>query len=192
MNQDSQDPGTHSGVSYEDRLPVDWEVLAQPLTDGEILQLNTRNEELLSILLTLDEAHTEAEERDEKGESAGLLRLEGKLDLLLGMLGELLLSNTTLPPIHAVSLTSTQLQVQIEPKKKVKQPREGSNVKIHLFISPRLPRPIELLGSVVSREEATILFSLVSMEERFRDLLAKFIFRQHRRNIALARSKDNQ
>jgi hypothetical protein len=191
MNSDSQDPSTHSGVCYEDRLPVDWEVLAQPLTEGEILQLNTRNEELLSILLTLDEAHAETEERDEKGESAGLLRLEGKLDLLLTLLGELLLSQTTLPPSHIVSLTSTQLQLHTALESKVKLPHEGSIVKLHLFISPRLPRPIELLGTVVSHKETSILFSLISMEVRFQDLLAKFIFRQHRRNIALARSKEN-
>lgn len=189
MSHDAHHPNTASGVCYEDRLPVDWEVLQQLPSEGELLRQNGNNEEMLHILMALDETRFETEEREEKEVHAGLQRVEGKLDLLIGMLGQLLLAQTPLPPVHNVVLSSSQIKLQVDSATATHPPAPGSLIHLRLFLSPRIPHPIILLADIEAHDHEWVSLSIIHTDDRVQDLWDKFIFRQHRRGVALARSK---
>lgn len=172
------------GVTYRDNLPIDWEVVSSLPCDGERHRLDRGNEDLLQTLLILDEPFQEGEEEGD-GPGHGHLRyLEAKLDLLLSLVGEMLAAAVALPQAQPLQIGAQGLRVQVADKGAV---QVGNLLKIRLFLDDKIPRPVQLYGQVQAVQSDGFTLRYTPLEPALQDLLDRYVFRQHRRAIALSR-----
>lgn len=177
-------------IAFSDNLPMDWEVLSVLPSDGERHRYQRANEELLQNLLLLDEAPQETEESDLVGDHEHFKRLETRLDLLLSLVTEMMTADGKLPPPKAVTLGARGLCVEI-PEGVCDTLQKNALLKIRLYLNPQFPRPLTLCCQLVDTQPQSLTVSFNPLEERLQDLLDKYVFRQHRRAIALARRSEN-
>ncbi|MCF6338438.1 MAG: PilZ domain-containing protein [Gammaproteobacteria bacterium] len=177
------------GITFTDYLPVDWEVLATLPSEGEQHRQHRANEELLKNLLLRDEAISqEGDEAEVVSGHEQFKRLETRLDLLLSLVTEMMTNNSHLPMQHAVTLGAYGLCVQIEDNATANL-EHGTLLKIRLYLDPHFPRPLILYAQLVDIQTQSFTVNFCPLEECLQDQLDKYIFRQHRRAVALARKK---
>jgi hypothetical protein len=177
-------------IRFTDRLPVAWSTLAALPSEGEQHRDQRANEELLQSLLLRDGVPQDAEEADAAGEHEHFKRLEARLDLLLSLVMEMMTSNGKLPSSYEVMLSARGLCVQIPSGVGNDGLKKDALLKIQLFLDPRFPRPLTLGAQVVDVQPQNFTVSFSPLEECLQDLLDKYVFRQHRRAIALARRSE--
>jgi len=183
MSTNSLDTQIPEGVSFQADLPIAWEPLAAIPEITELAAVDARNEELLSALLALDDSAAEPEE-DAQGEHWH--RLDAKLDLAISLLAEVLSRQSELPPVHRLRLSGSWLAM--EDLYGEERPTAGQCLRVRLYLSPRLPRALELVATVADAEVPDrVLLHLTGSGETTRNLLDRYVFRQHRRAVALAR-----
>ena len=183
MSSDAQAPYVE-GISYRDKLPIDWVVVAGLPSAGEQHRLDRANEALLQQLLLKDELHLqEHEDVDEGGYREHLLRLEAKLDLLVGLVTEMVAVNGNLPSRHDLVLGTHGLCV-FQPGEHPSSLKEGVLLRIRLYLDTHFPHPLELFATLVNTQMDSFSVELCPVEAHLQDLLDKFVFRQHRRDIA--------
>ena len=170
-------------VALEDRLPLAWKPLAahpEPLVFG---RLQLANQKALHAALHLDEYALEdtADERDPNARELG--RIDFKINLLLDLVGHLLLQHATLPPEVRVTLTPAEIQWTCE-----SAPELGGLVQIEIYLNPKYPRPLALIGQVAGvtglAPELVVAVRLDPLAEALQESLEQIIFRHHRRLIA--------
>jgi len=179
------------GITFNDYLPMDWEVLAALPGEGEQYRYHRANEELLQNLLLRDE--TASRENDEPEIVSGheqFKRLETRLDLLLSLVTEMMANNSSLPAQQTVTLGAHGLCVQTGEDVSTGL-EKGALLKIQLYPDPHFPRPLILCTRLVDVQVHGFTVSFCPLEECLQDQLDKYIFRQHRRAIALARKSEN-
>ncbi len=176
------------GITFNDYLPIDWEVLTALPSEGEQYRYHRANEELLQNLLLRNE--TVSQEGDEAEVVNGheqFNRLEARLDLLLSLVTEMMTNNSHLPTQHVVTFGAYGLCVQAEDD--VASLENDTLLKIRLYPDPNFPRPLILCARLVDVQAQGFTVNFCPLEESLQDQLDKYIFRQHRRAIALARKK---
>jgi hypothetical protein len=174
-------------LALEDRLPLSWTSLAAHPDPLELGRLEIANHEALYLALYLDEFATD----DPAGElgpanAHELGRMEFKIDLLLDLVGQLVIRHVPLPaPVH-IRLTPAEIHWTGD-----SAPEAGSLVRIEVYLNPKYPRPLVLIGRVESvsglAPGLTIAVRVDPLSETFQDSLEKIIFRHHRRMIAHSR-----
>lgn len=169
--------GLDNGSVYRGSLPVLVEPLAALPEEQELLFVNAGNELLLRTVTVLEEK-PELDETDPL--SVELRRQDLKLSLLLDMLGSLLLQQRVLPPPRAVEFTADMFSMGTG----APPPLPGSHCRISVYIEPAIPRALVLFGQQHPDSPA---FHLVGLGQQVRDQLDKYIFRHHRRLVAMAR-----
>lgn len=172
------------GISYRDQLPVTWQLLTALPSEGEQHRLDRANEELLHALLVRDEVHQENEDLEEGAGLEHYRRLEAKLDLLLGLVTEMLAARGGLPAAHDLTLGTKGLCIHVAAEE-MSDLKEGNLLRIQLYLDVQLPRPLQIFGVLTAVEVDSFTVSFYPLQERVQDLLDKFVFRQHRRAIAL-------
>lgn len=176
------------GLSFEAWMPMRLEEVEGELSESDVEAANETNQRLLQGVLLLDE-RPGGRERDEEGEErdAEIARLEGKLDLLIEMVSQLLGGGPSGLQPARVRLGARALQWQDGPE----GPPAGALVWVHLRIDPRLPRSLRLLARRVDTPPGQARLEWQS--EAVADLLETLIFRHHRRQVARlrARSREN-
>jgi hypothetical protein len=178
-------------ISFTDNLPIKWSVLAQLPSDGEMQRHYRDDEELLqNVLLSADVLSQDGDEEESDSAQEHFKRLEARLDLLLSLVTEMMSRNGNLPPAQAVTISGQGLCVQ-SGEAADNGINQQSLLKIELYLDPQFPRPLTLYAQPVDVQahEFTVKFS--PMESQLQDLLDKYVFRQHRRAIALARRSEN-
>jgi hypothetical protein len=189
MNTESQDP-LLDGITYRDNLPINWEVLPTPLSAGETHRLDRANEELLHNLLLRDEVSQEMEEMEEMGGQEHLKRLEAKLDLLLSLVMEMMTEKRNHPRQRALIIGTHGLYVYTQ-EEDMATIKDGALLRIRLYLDAQFPRPLHICGRLTNLQADGFTVTFPPLEARFQDLLDKFVFRQHRRAVALARRGEN-
>lgn len=183
------DPDFTSGLHFAGELPLEFEPLdAEPLP-ATLARLNADNLQVLQADASLAESHRLVDAKDEeKPWLADLARLEFKLDVLLATLGRLLAKDASVPagvPLRMYAggvewLTTGQ------------RPLTGVRGRVTLYVNPAFPRPLVLHGEVTGhRSDAQGLwaqFAFAGLGAGVVDLLERFVFRQHRRQVAGARA----
>ena len=97
------------GLQFEDSLPLQWRAVPEQSALSELTKLNENNEEVLRFIGVLDEYPGEI--GDEFAPIAQeLSRVETKLNLLLGLVGQLLTVHFPLPPLKAVKLNPVGIE----------------------------------------------------------------------------------
>jgi Atypical PilZ domain, cyclic di-GMP receptor len=187
MNPDVNSPQL-DGITYHDELPIAWEFHSQLPGEGEIHRLNRSSAVLLQMLLMLDEPTLDNEEETEGTGSEHWRRLEAKVDILLNLVGELLTADAALPAAHVLQLGVAGLCVQGV----VGNPSQlGQIVKVRLFLDPMFPRPLQLFARIGDVREGSLTLAYCELDAPVQDLLDRYVFRQHRRAIALARRSES-
>lgn len=172
---------------FEDRLPLSCEIIDTLPAGNTYTALQIDNEEVLHAVMLLEDVPRETPE-DNSAEGQDMLRLEYKINLMFELLSGLYQRDAKLPEPVELILRSDALTWQSQ-----QQLDLGSLVRVHLYLSRKYPKPLVLHGKVVTRDEApgertTVIFD-DAVSERCRDWIDKFIFRHHRRAVALARQQ---
>lgn len=173
---------TGMGVVFEDELPLTYGCLSNALLPAERLRIESSNVELLRTLASLEDSMLERNADDVRDND--LQRLELKVNLLLDLMARLLSLQTALPPSRKLRLTATGIEFDFNHDLIV-----GNEVRVEVFVHPKLPRPLVLIGRVTElhndRAQCSVAFEGAALA--FQDVLDKFIFRQHRRMVAIQR-----
>ncbi len=180
-----------AALCYQDLIPVEWEPLRRPLDAGQRQRYQRDNVALLQGVLLVDEQPVI--EHDEELSALGqeLQRIDHKLNLVLELLSQALRSWRKLPDPVAVRITSEGIRWEGE-----EGPPEGSSVLLKLYMSPIVPNPLMVDGTVLPPAAGAgggwneVRFT--PLDTRIRDLLEKVVFRQHRRQIARQRTRKQE
>ena len=175
-------------------MPLGWQVLAQPPDENALNLLNESNESFLKIFATLEDQHVP---NPDGGDSYAeiqheLMRIDLKVNLLLDLVGHVLSRQLDIPERVLMRVGAHGMEWQGG-----SLPREGDYIKIELFLYPRYPRPLELIGHVAAIHEqgasGRVSAVFVGLSEAVEDWIEKIIFRHHRRSVAHRRSsQDNK
>lgn len=168
-------------LAHEADLPLGWKRVAHLPTPPRLAALQESNAELLRVIAALEEHAPELSDED-AAVAHELRRLDFKLDVLLGLIAQLYLRNSDLPPSSAVRLTGQAIEWQAgEP------PARGSDVQIEIYLNERYPRPLILFARVDDVSEGKAKATFHDPGGAVQDGLDKIIFRHHRRHVANAR-----
>ena len=177
------------GLIYEDFLPLQWRASDEQDVASEAARLNENNEEVLRFIGILDEYPSDIGD-DREPLSQELVRVEAKLNLLLGLVGQLMMVHFPQPPLRPVKLNARGVEWTAETG-----PRVGDVGKVEIYLNRRCPRPLILSSRVEDVEAVDHGFRFVvqfsAMSESVHERLEKIIFTHHRRSIAMARRKSS-
>jgi len=177
-------------ISFEDNLPITWELLTDLPSEGELHRAQRDNEALLHSLLLRDEIPQDIEDADVLSGHEPFKRLETRLDLLLSLVTEMMTASGKLPPSHAINLSAGGFCVQTQTGDAVDF-TDNALLQVRLYLDPQFPRPLNLCVQLVDVQLGNFTVRFCPLEGRLQDLLDKYIFRQHRRAVALARKSEN-
>lgn len=185
MTDQPLEPPT-TGLVYEDHLPLHWKEVTEPLAAAGWPPLHENNEDVLRSLSMLEE-HPQEIAEEHPAVAHELRRLDFKLNLLLDMVGLLVARDLALPERIAVRLTAQGLEWGTE-----QPPVRGVLVRLELYLSTRLPRPLLLHARIQQLQPAGQGLTRVAavfehLSELEADWLEKIIFVHHRRQVAHAR-----
>jgi hypothetical protein len=185
MEERMSDP-LERGLVYKGEAGVAWELRlaeTQEPTGAE----TEKNERLLRVLSLFDEQGPERAEEEVEAVPE-LIRLETKLDLILELLFELVSTNED--KLRRVSIQLGAYGMEWE--QDGLPPDIEDPVWVALRLDRRLPQPIRLPARVlVVQSKGSGHLVRVAFEHQrgeLLELLEKFIFRQHRRQIAKMRA----
>lgn len=172
-------PDTTPGISYRANLPLDWRLTAD-ISDAEAALWRQNNLALLQALATLEAGapekdHGEAEPATQKA----IERLEAKLDVALALLGRLLSERAQLPPEFPVMLYVDRIVWQSSHD----VPAVGATLQLRLFLSARLPQPLQFLVRVTSVDGDRCQAELLHVDAEMEEWLTRTLFRYHRRTL---------
>lgn len=174
-----------ASLSVELSLPFEFERLSGLPADQLLHQWNINNEKTLHAVNVMEDVLPL--DSDLHHSSPDAARLEIKLDVLTNLLGRMLAQNAQLPDSQVVQLSCQQIEAAA-----LDQCVVGEVLKIELYPSLDYPMPLILVAdiAVTQDESASLVAEFQSMSDTVIDALEKYIFRQHRRAIALLRHPD--
>lgn len=186
MSESDTDTLGH-GLIYEDSLPLRWREADEQAMVLERLNLRENNEATLRFLAALDEHPNENVDESEP-RSQDLVRMETKLNLLLGLVGQLVAAHCPLPPLRTIKLNPNGIEWICD-----KALRPGECGLVEIYLSTYCPQPLVFPGKVnhieTTKAGYRINVQFVELCEATRERLEKLIFRHHRRSVAIARRR---
>lgn len=186
------DSSLNEGLAFTGRMPLALQLLTEPLAVDEVLELDAKN---FSLLKNCELADHSGRDTDPQVETiiSEIQRLDHKLNLIQALLTQLLLKQEVIPERRSFRLSLENLTFDIDSRQDL---RVGSPVLVELFLFEDLPRPLSLTGIVTTINQEGSLTGTLSAGidlPKFSDgvdsLLGRFIFRQHRREVAMSRSQ---
>jgi hypothetical protein len=178
-----QSQALSDGITFQATLPVDWSKLPSLPVDSAQSQASSANLRLLNALNILEEIP-----QDFDKPTSSLIQnphLEAKLDLILGMLGELLRQQAKMPIPSSMTISAHSLSVSDVPT--VSLPSVGDLLQVRLFLDTRYPQVLLLSGTVTFTTKTSFTLEFHGLSELVQEQLDKFVFRHHRRAIAQSR-----
>ncbi|MEJ1354696.1 MAG: PilZ domain-containing protein [Candidatus Sedimenticola sp. (ex Thyasira tokunagai)] len=188
MKKRDHDP-LSNGLLYQAILPLRWEGASDGVTEQQLVAAEDHNERMLQALITLQERHLESQEEEQEN-APELARIEAKLDMLMELVSQLKPQREQEEGRFSLKLGSRGISWQgcLSPL-----PQKDQSLWLYLQLDERLPKPLQLFGYVVTVEDVvgghSITLVFEDLGQRVMDLLGKLIFRQHRREVALKRSR---
>jgi hypothetical protein len=156
------------GVAWQVATDVDWS------------RVDRQNIQVLTLLAALEE--NVSENVDEYAEyQADFAILNTKLNVLMSLVSDLVLQNQGQAVDMPFQLNERRITWQA-----VNLPQMGQKVQLEVYLD-QSPKPLQLSGEVGALEGGHVLVDIQQGSDVFFDLLAKLIFRRHRREVALAK-----
>lgn len=172
-------------VFCDDELGLAWRVIDRLPEALALNRINARNEAVLRALAMLEE-HDET--RSDAGERAEIHRLEGKLNLVLELLSELVRERQEGSVVQPVRFNALGLCWNVADP----QDRDAL-LEVECFALPAWPVPLRLYARCTSCSFSDGSWRLCSrfegMTPGVSEWLEKLAFRRHRRAIALQRKR---
>ena len=166
-------PGT---ILLERSLPLDW----RPL-DAEAQSLNTEHNHLVfSLLDNLDEP---AFQKSESEHASELMRLDAKLNVIMQLLGQLLQSRQSPQAAVAIRFSSDTLAWRV-----AQAPAIGSRLQVSLYPDQTIPLALRFEARVLAVTDQWMEVDMHGLGEDEQASWSRWVFRQHRRQVAQARS----
>lgn len=157
----------------------------QAVTNADSLRhLAVQNLEVIRNCITLGDPRGDAREDDPQRDDVA--RLENKLHVLFDMVGMLLAQTVRVPDTIDCVVQRDGMQWHCERD----VPPVDQLLRISLYLNRRYPRPLELCARVehvLESRPARVTARFVDLDDAVGDGLAKIIFREHRREVAIAR-----
>jgi len=175
------------GITFQALAPVDWSKIQSVPVDSMQSQTASANLRLLNALNVLEDVPQEFEKSSQNQSESS--HLDAKLDLILGMLGELLHQQANIPETSLVTISAHALL--LTEASAVGLPAVGDLLRIRLFLDTRYPQALVLYGTVSSTSAAGFSLMLCDLGDLVQEQFDKLIFRQHRRAIASSRSESD-
>lgn len=145
-----------------------------PLTSPDGAEIRDRHNLLiLRGLALLAEAGQDAEEAP-----AWQQRLEGKLDLALLMLADVLAERQSMPAAKPLSLNTEQVHLPDEPPHPA-----GENMLLSVYLDPGLPLPVNLTATTVGAGTEGCTLRLAPLSDELDHWLGVTLFRFHREQL---------
>jgi len=164
-------------IRYQGLMPLAWRASSQALTDAELQSASDANVSLLDAVMIMDmPASLENDDRDVS--SLELHRLQAKVDLLVSMVSRLLSYHEHQPVPVMVSLTASRVTWQ-----GVLPVQPGDVGIMDVYVHPMALSPLQL--PVVIRDASSA--EIQGLQPVALNAFEKFLFRQHRRQVAGAR-----
>ena len=179
MTDTMNDEALHEAISLSGQLPLSYSTYSQALSEAELLTLNERNLMLLNAIEVAEVQRYISDADSDDSVQVELLRLEAKVDLLLSLMNQLLSQHNELPQPSTVSLSAMALNWQVGAIKA----SAGDYLVVELHVHNAVAMPLRLPLRVTNSERGE-LYGLSSLTQ---NALDKFLFRQHRRAIAVSR-----
>ena len=181
------EPST-SGLIFTGYLPLAWRELPAPPDETELQHLEQANLNVLHTLFALDiHAGDHGDDPMALANATELKRLDFKVSLLLGLVGQLLAHQQAVPPEHLLTLTVHDLIWRA-----ATAPSVGAPLRLELYCNLSYPRPLILhaqVSEIVPHEgDHQIKAAFYPISPPMNEALERYIFLQHRRNIANFRS----
>jgi hypothetical protein len=166
-------------LAFQDVLPVRWH--DQPAQPVAATGLADRN---LQVLQTWDalEDHGTVDVPDENAPlAADIQRLDRKMTLLLGLVGQLLALNRPRPA--AVPLRFNARGAVWRPA--AAPPQTGAHGVLEIYLHDCVAQPLRLAGEVTAvAPTGEVKVRFTPLDDALAAIIAKIAFRRHRRQIA--------
>ncbi len=180
-----EDAALGGQVACDDEIGLAWRPIDQLPTTLASNRINARNEAVLRSLAMLEE-HDET--RADPGDRAELHRLEGKLNLVLELVSELVRERQEQAVVQPVRFNSVGMCWSVE-----RPQNEGTLFEIECYALPAWPVPLRLFARSVACVEQAGYWRLCTRFEGLTpgvsEWLDKLAFRRHRREVALQRKR---
>lgn len=166
-------------VTYDDELHVACVPLPAAMGDSQLAAMREGNLSVLQTLAVFGERHG-APPDEESPVAQELLRLDGKINVLMAMLDQLLRRETELPPRLPVSFNAVGAVLPT-----AAWPAGEMHALLRLHFDGCLALPLQLpVRRVQERDANHILVAFESMDDVTCDALERLVFRHHRRKVA--------
>lgn len=169
-------------LAFQDVLPVSWRAVSGPL-EREAAGFEERN---LRVLQTWDalEEHVMPEKPEDAPYAAEILRLDMKMNLLLDLVGQLLLTNRPRPQPTMIKFNALGATFRLAGQ----LPEAGTPGVVEIHLRDCLAEPLRLPGRITNvTPDGQIKVKFMPLGETVAELIEKLAFRRHRRQIAGAR-----
>jgi Atypical PilZ domain, cyclic di-GMP receptor len=172
-------------LAFQDVLPVLWRVLPNPADRETAAGFAERNLRVLQAWDAMDE-HGPVEKPDDSSPyAADLLRLDLKINLLLDLVGQILVSNKPRPAAVPVRFNA---QGAMWRSAGGALPEAGAQGIAEIYLHDCLAQPLRLPGRVTNvTPDGHIKVRFAPVGEAVADLIEKLAFRRHRRQVAGSR-----
>ena len=169
-------------LTIDETVSLSWQVLSEPPNQQVY---DRQNSQTLTLLSVLDEPPLPEMEEAEACHIE-FSHIHMKLNVLMSLVSELLMQDNDQLEPHTLKISEQSIAWQ-----STHQPVEGS-LSVVTVLLEGCPRPLRLLGviqpSVLLQGRSWVVLKLQG-NEHFFDMLGKFVFRRHRRAVAIARGE---
>ncbi len=173
-------------IYCDDELGLAWRPVEQLPDEAVRARTNARNETVLRALAMLEER--DASQQDD-AERAELHRLEGKLDLVLELMSELVRERQGAVAPWSVRFNARGLCWDCDEA----VPVVGALLAVDCYVLPPWPLPLRLYCRVAQVEAGArlsrVCAEIEGLNRAVTDWLGKLVFRRHRRTIAQRRQR---
>ena len=116
--------------------------------------------------------------------SSDIERLEHKVNLVIFMLNNLIQPSQVRPESHLLRLSADSIAWQSETRLP-----EGQLIAIELYLHPMLSLPLRCVARVGTPQDGWLSATLSGLTEEGMSTWSKWVFRQHRHQVAQAREQ---
>ena len=185
MSDDGDTTLVFEEIAYDDLLPVVWTPSAEPMDDLAARRYDDGNHRLLLACAALDEQPVLPRDKPDDGSPVmtELARLDSKLTLVLDLLVHLASRDQQRPGAVRVRFNSIGAAIDAD-----RFPFQvGGCGRLDIFLRNALPQPLALPARVVAVVKGKAKLRILPLAEPVGDLIDKFAFRNHRRQVAVSR-----
>ena len=169
-------------------ISLRWHKLHQSLSDAQCLRIQNDNIKLMEVLVSGDEG--DLEQAADKEYAKEIKRLDAKLNLLMGWVGQILLQQQAVPTPQSVRLSSGGLQFFCDD---VEGLCENDNLYLEMFLESRYPQAFVTVAKVIQIKPQAgnneVLVRFQELSEQNQQWLDKYVFQLHRRQVAFSKKK---